>query len=319
MRRAACMVPRISPSAARTGAASAVPWRCSHQRSFPPTGARPFSSGSNVSGGWAGRRVYSREFHRNKNLVRRRSGGRCEVLGDRPELPWAQRLPSWPRCARPARSVDHIIPQWRGGGDGLLDLQDICDHHHGKKTQAEAQAAKALRSTRRPPMPPPGLRKGKPMKVQFTTPTAGRELNEVADLPDHEAEFLLAQGAVRKPGEDQPAQGVAEGNPNVVVVHDGEVHRNVPQRGEQERQVDLGERANAQSGKGDQPIPTDVLERNPFEDEGDSESGLEGMSNRELKSYIERINDDNPDANLQVSGSKHELVARIRAYEADNQ
>lgn len=158
------------------------------------------------------------------------------------------------------------------------------------------------------------------MKVQFTTATAGRELNEVVDMPDHEAEFLLAQGAVRKPGSSQQAQGVLEGNPNLPVVHDTEVHRDVPQHGEPEREVDVDERANPQSGKGDQPIPDEVLERtNPFEDNDENAGGLENMSGRELKSYIERINDDNPDANLQVSGNKGELLERIRAYEASQQ
>lgn len=165
------------------------------------------------------------------------------------------------------------------------------------------------------------------MKVQFTTPTAGRELNEVADLPDHEAEFLLRQGAVRKPGEDQPAQGHAEGNPNLAVVREQETHTDVPDADEDEREVDLDERANAQSGKGDQPIPQDVLDGdhpfegepvNPFDDGEEGEAGLEGMSARELKSYIERINSDDEDAGLNVSGTKPELIARIRTYQDEH-
>lgn len=152
------------------------------------------------------------------------------------------------------------------------------------------------------------------MKVQFITPTAGRELGETAELADHEAEFLIAQGTARKPGGADLAQGVAEGNPNLVVVHDGDVHRNVPQRGAHERRVDLEERANPQSGKGDRAIPFEMLERNPFEEEP-AEGGLENMSLRELKSYVERINEEDSDANLHVSGTKDELVARIRDYE----
>ena len=157
------------------------------------------------------------------------------------------------------------------------------------------------------------------MEVQFMTATAGRELNEVVDLPDHEAEFLIAQGAVRKAGsnEDEPAQGVLEGNPNLAVVREGEVHRNVPQRGEHERSVDIDERANPQSGKGDQPVSEEALRgANPFEDNDESEGGgLETLTTRELKSYIERINDEHPDAELQVTGNKAELVDRIRTFE----
>jgi len=163
------------------------------------------------------------------------------------------------------------------------------------------------------------------MKVQFTTPTAGRELNEVADLPDHEAEFLLRQGAVRRPGSSQPAQGFAAGNPNLAVVREQDPHTDVPDEDEDEREIDVDERANAQSGKGDQSIPQAVLDGdhpfegepvNPFEEGEQSAGGLDGMSARELKSYIERINEDDPEAKLSPLGNKQQLRNRVADYQA---
>ncbi|MGW4484319.1 HNH endonuclease [Amycolatopsis sp. NPDC004368] len=108
--------------------------------------------------GWAGRREYSREFHRNRVLVRRRSGGICEVHGDNPTALPAERHGA--RCTQPATSCDHIHPQSQGGTDALDNLQDICTPHHKAKTTAEATHGRALRRSmaRRPTTRHPGLR-----------------------------------------------------------------------------------------------------------------------------------------------------------------
>lgn len=165
------------------------------------------------------------------------------------------------------------------------------------------------------------------MKVQFTTPMSGRELNEVADLDESDARFLLAGGHVRVPGKDT-SQDQPDGTDNLAVVRAQDVHTEEVED-EDEREVDLEERADARSGKGDQPIPEDVLNGdhpfegepvNPFEDTSESnEGGLEGMSARELKSFIERINADDENANLQPIGNKSQLQARIREYQARKQ
>lgn len=98
--------------------------------------------------GWAGRRLYSRDYHRNRVLVRRRSGGACEVIEN------------GARCTRHAHAVDHIVPQSRGGGDELANLQDICEQHHTRKTAAEAAEGRKLRQgmARRPQAQHPGTR-----------------------------------------------------------------------------------------------------------------------------------------------------------------
>jgi len=72
-------------------------------------------------------------------IVHKRSGWRCEF-----------RLRSGARCPRYADGgVDHIIA---GDNHHLTNLRDTCQHHHGKKSSAEGNAAKAAQKA---PVRPP--------------------------------------------------------------------------------------------------------------------------------------------------------------------
>lgn len=66
------------------------------------------------------------EYKRNKTIVRRRSGGRCEVTEDGRQCGSRDRV----QC-------DHIIPISQGGTHHLENLRDSCHRHHAKKTAAE--------------------------------------------------------------------------------------------------------------------------------------------------------------------------------------
>lgn len=71
------------------------------------------------------------EYKRNKAIVRRRSGGRCELTVD------------GRRCgSRDRVQCDHIVPVARGGTHALSNLRDICKPHHDSKTGAEGRAAR---------------------------------------------------------------------------------------------------------------------------------------------------------------------------------
>lgn len=66
--------------------------------------------------------------------VKRRSGGRCEVV----------KGSTGRRCPNPANGgVDHVVPKHKGGTDDLTNLAHKCHFHHGQKTAAEGNAAKA--------------------------------------------------------------------------------------------------------------------------------------------------------------------------------
>ena len=80
----------------------------------------------------------SAEYKRNRALVRRRSGGRCEMLaGGR-------------MCgSRDRVQCDHVVPKSQGGGNGLENLRDLCHACHAAKTAAESAAAR--RAPRRDP------------------------------------------------------------------------------------------------------------------------------------------------------------------------
>lgn len=60
--------------------------------------------------------------------VRRRSGGRCEMVAD------------GVRCHRPAKECDHIVP---GDDHRPENLQDLCWPHHRKKSSREGGEAAA--------------------------------------------------------------------------------------------------------------------------------------------------------------------------------
>lgn len=99
-----------------------------------------------MSGKWQGsdRRVRLPDnWNELCRAVHKRSGMRCEFP-----------LPSGARCPRPANGgVDHKIPN----DDHSLDnLRDSCQHHHGKKSSAEGNAAKnrpAPKRTEKHPRP----------------------------------------------------------------------------------------------------------------------------------------------------------------------
>lgn len=71
-------------------------------------------------------------YKRNKKIVRRRSGGRCEITED------------GKRCnSRKGVQCDHIVPRAQGGGHALENLRDTCSYHHRKKTAAEGGGYRA--------------------------------------------------------------------------------------------------------------------------------------------------------------------------------
>lgn len=68
----------------------------------------------------------SPEYKRNKAVVRRRSGGRCEVTENgRP-------------CGSTDRvQCDHVTPVSQGGTHHIDNLRDTCHRHHAQKTAQE--------------------------------------------------------------------------------------------------------------------------------------------------------------------------------------
>lgn len=91
------------------------------------------------------------EYKRNKAIVRRRSGGRCEVLKDGRQCRSSDRV----QC-------DHKIPLSQGGTHHLDNLRDICFSCHAKKTAQEGGGARKPGQgsgrgwgKRRPPEDPP--------------------------------------------------------------------------------------------------------------------------------------------------------------------
>lgn len=76
-----------------------------------------------------------------RGAVHRRSGGRCEFIITGYDQ--VRRHPTRRRCSKTADGgVDHID---RHGPHELWNLRDLCTAHHQRKTQQEAQEAKALK------------------------------------------------------------------------------------------------------------------------------------------------------------------------------
>lgn len=92
-----------------------------------------------MSGGWAGSERSSElpsNWNQLKGLVHKRSGKRCEFY-----------LTTSQRCPNPADGgVDHIV---RGDNHRLSNLRDSCQTHHGKKSSAEGNEARAAKKAAR--------------------------------------------------------------------------------------------------------------------------------------------------------------------------
>jgi len=81
------------------------------------------------------RRPHSTVWPQTVRLVRRRSGGQCEIVDD------------GVRCTEAMVEVDHITPWYISHDDRVENAQAICAWHHTRKTQSEAiEAAQAKRS-----------------------------------------------------------------------------------------------------------------------------------------------------------------------------
>lgn len=65
-------------------------------------------------------------YKRNRAIVRRRSGGRCEVTENGRQCGSRDRV----QC-------DHIIPVSQGGTHNVENLRDSCFRHHAAKTATE--------------------------------------------------------------------------------------------------------------------------------------------------------------------------------------
>lgn len=74
----------------------------------------------------------SPEYKRNKAVVRRRSGGRCEVIKD-----------GRPCGSRDRVQCDHIKPVSQGGTHHLDNLRDACKPCHDAKTAQEGKGFRA--------------------------------------------------------------------------------------------------------------------------------------------------------------------------------
>ncbi len=88
--------------------------------------------------------TYGAEYQRNRGIVLRQAGDRCEQCGRRRRL----------QC-------DHIIPVSRGGTHHLSNLQALCTGPggcHGKKTGAEGYRAAYGQPTPADPEPTPRTR-----------------------------------------------------------------------------------------------------------------------------------------------------------------
>lgn len=83
----------------------------------------------------------SPEYRRNRELARRRAGGRCEKCGHR----------------HPKLECDHIVPKSQGGGNALQNLEMLCVGEgsckcHDAKTLSEGSGwrGKGTREARDP-------------------------------------------------------------------------------------------------------------------------------------------------------------------------
>lgn len=114
-----------------------------------------------MSGGWSGSTRRDRlppEWHRTRARIRRRDGHQCVATLDDIGAAYYDR-PAGTRCPGGADHVDHILNDAAGGSDDESNLQSLCAWHHGRKSSAEGNAAKAVTRSqaRRPPERHPGL------------------------------------------------------------------------------------------------------------------------------------------------------------------
>jgi len=65
-------------------------------------------------------------YRRNRAAVRRRSGGRCEIVENGRQC-----------GSRDHVQCDHIIPVTQGGTHAMENLRDTCGPHHRAKTAQE--------------------------------------------------------------------------------------------------------------------------------------------------------------------------------------
>jgi len=109
-----------------------MPWETSRRRKDPP--------------GWS----------KIRTAVLTRANGMCEHT----HLEESPQGSTTLRCTYPAQDVDHIVNVANGGSNSLDNLQALCDWHHKRKTQTEAQAArkaKGIQTERRATPRHPGL------------------------------------------------------------------------------------------------------------------------------------------------------------------
>lgn len=98
-----------------------------------------------MPGGWAGstrRDRLPRGWHRLRGHVRKRDGYRCTaILDDNGARHYAR--PDGTRCPGGADHVDHVINDAAGGTDDEANLTSLCAWHHGRKSSAEGNEARA--------------------------------------------------------------------------------------------------------------------------------------------------------------------------------
>lgn len=116
-----------------------------------------------MTGRWASSNRRSElppDWHKIRARILRRDGHRCT---------WIENGHS---CGAPATDVDHVADPL---DHSEANLRSLCDPHHKRKTQAEAQAARArlVALRRRPVDAHPGLRRSGPPGGGPPTPPPG--------------------------------------------------------------------------------------------------------------------------------------------------
>lgn len=87
---------------------------------------------------WAGSTRKSRlpaDWPNRRRRILKRDGGRCTAI----------RIDTGQRCGELATDVDHIVPDFEGGGDEDSNLASLCEWHHDRKSSAEGGRAAAAR------------------------------------------------------------------------------------------------------------------------------------------------------------------------------
>ncbi|GAA2118423.1 HNH endonuclease [Streptomyces synnematoformans] len=99
-------------------------------------------------GGWKNTRwVKPKGWNKTRERILERDGRQCTVIN-----------PNGGRCTEPATTVDHIVPQHRGGDEADSNLASMCTWHQQRKAAAEGRAAQRPRPRRaRPGERHPGL------------------------------------------------------------------------------------------------------------------------------------------------------------------